>query len=141
MSPEEIAAVEANVADLEGRMDILASAFYRNLFEAAPETRDMFPADMVAQGEKFTTMLGYLIRSLRQWTVLEPASRENGRRHVGYGVTTAHYEQAGTALIAALAEVSGPDWTRETEQAWQAAYRLLAELMLAGARSASTTAR
>ena len=134
MSPEEITLVEASLDDVD--LTVLASVFYRNLFQAAPETRPMFPADMAAQGEKFTTMLSYLIRSLRQWTVLEPMSRENGRRHVEYGVKTAHYEVAGNALVTALSEVS-PSWGPETEQAWRSAYGLLAELMLSGARTST----
>ncbi|BEP13052.1 globin family protein [Acidothermaceae bacterium B102] len=140
MSPEEIVLVEATMADLQDTLPLLAATFYRQLFLAAPEARDMFSTDLVVQGEKFSTMLAYLVRSLRQWTVLEPASRDNGRRHAGYGVTVDHYEVAGVALLAALAEVSGPRWDDATERAWRSAYELLAELMLSGARAGATPA-
>src|SRR4051794_40373923 len=140
MAPEEIALVEGTMADLADRMPLLAATFYARLFAIAPETRVMFPTDMQLQGEKFTTMLAYLVRSLRQWAVLDPTSRDNGRRHAGYGVTVDHYRLAGDALLAALAELSGDDWTPATEQAWRSAYELLAELMLSGARAASTPA-
>ena len=140
MSPEEIVLVEATMADLEDALPLLAAAFYRQLFTAAPEARAMFSTDLVVQGEKFSTMLSYLVRSLRQWAVLEPASRDNGRRHAGYGVTLEHYEIAGVSLLAALAEVSGPGWDDATERAWRSAYELLAELMLSGARAAATPA-
>jgi hemoglobin-like flavoprotein len=135
MSPEEIALVEATISHLDGQMPELARTFYAKLFAAAPETRPLFTTDLELQGAKFTDMLGYLVRSLRHWTSLEPAGRENGRRHVGYGVTTEHYQIAGTALIGALAEVAAPHWDEQTAQAWQAAYGLMAELMLTGARA------
>ncbi len=135
MSPDEIALVEATLSQLDGQMPVLARAFYRNLFAAAPDTRALFTTDLTVQGQKFTDMLGYLVRSLRHWTTLEPAGRENGRKHVGYGVRTEHYEIAGKALIEALAEVSGEAWDDDTAAAWQAAYGLMAELMLTGARA------
>jgi hemoglobin-like flavoprotein len=138
MSPEEITLVEGTMTALADRMPQLAAAFYADLFGTAPETRAMFGSDLTAQGEKFTTMLAYLVRSLRQWTVVEPAARDSGRRHVSYGVATGHYQLAGTALINALAEVSGESWTPEAEHAWRSAYALLAELMMSGARAAET---
>ena len=140
MAPEEIALVEATMVALRDRMPLLATTFYDRLFTAAPETRVLFSTDMDVQGEKFTTMLAYLVRSLRQWTVLEPTSRDNGRRHSGYGVTVEHYRIAGLALVGAMAELLGDDWNAETEQAWTAAYGLLSELMLSGARAAATPA-
>lgn len=121
---------------LQDRREALAAAFYRRLFSALPEVRSLFGSDMAAQGEKFTTMLAYLVRSLGQWSVVEPAARLSGLRHAGYGVTTAHYRVAGESLLGALAEVSGADWTEETEQAWRSAYALLAELMMSGAHDA-----
>lgn len=140
MAPEEIALVEASMAALQDRMPALAATFYDRLFTAAPETRVLFSTDMDVQGEKFTTMLAYLVRSLRSWTVLEPTSRDNGQRHAGYGVTVEHYRIAGVALVGAMAELLGDDWSDETEQAWSAAYGLLAELMLSGARAVATPA-
>jgi len=141
MSPEEVALVEGSLTGLEDRMDQLAAAFYRRLFDAMPEVRSLFGTDMAAQGEKFTTMLAYLVRSLRQWSVVEPAARLSGLRHVGYGVTTAHYLVAGESLLGALAEVSGDAWSEATEEAWRSAYALLAELMMSGAKDAQLDPR
>ena len=101
---------------LADRMDELAAAFYRGLFEALPEVRSLFGTDMEAQGEKFTTMLAYLVRSLRQWSVVEPAARLSGSRHVGYGVTAAHYRVAGAALVSALGEAQARTGRRRPRQ-------------------------
>jgi hemoglobin-like flavoprotein len=40
----------------------------------------------------------------------------------------------GEALMGALADALGPDWTDEVEEAWRLAYNLTAETMMSGAR-------
>ena len=55
-----------------------------------------------------------------------------GSKHVGYGVTREMYDWVGASLLATLAEVAGPNWTRELNDAWAEAYSAIVSLMLAG---------
>lgn len=53
---------------------------------------------------------------------------------MAYGARDWHYAAIGSALIETLRVGLGPAFGRETEQAWSAAYAVLADTMLAAAR-------
>jgi hemoglobin-like flavoprotein len=52
-----------------------------------------------------------------------------GERHVQYGVQPHHYDIVGAALLWTLAQGLGKHFTSEVEEAWTAAYTLLANTM------------
>ena len=60
---------------------------------------------------------------------IAPAVQVLGRRHAGYGVQKHHYAVVEAALSWTLAVGLGEKFTRETEEAWRTAYRVLANTM------------
>ena len=56
-----------------------------------------------------------------------------GERHKGYGVQAHHYELAGGVLIATLAQLFGKDFNCQVRDAWQAAFGLIAAVMVQAA--------
>jgi hemoglobin-like flavoprotein len=75
-------------------------------------------------------------KSLRDTDALVATLRELGARHVAYGATPEHYIVVGEVLIASLAEIAGEAWRPEHELAWGAAFAVIADAMLSGARDA-----
>lgn len=61
--------------------------------------------------------------------MLVPKVEELGRRHAGYGVTDAHYDSVGAALLWTLEQGLGHAWTPEMASAWTEVYRLLSGIM------------
>ena len=59
-----------------------------------------------------------------------PAVRALGARHVGYGVRAEHYAVVGTALLWTLEQGLGAAFTPAVRDAWAAAYRALAGVMV-----------
>jgi hemoglobin-like flavoprotein len=119
------------------RGDELVDVFYARLFAAAPAVEPLFAgADMRRQKAMLLSALVLVRRSLRDMDALVPKLRELGARHVGYGATPEHYIVGGEVLIASLAEIAGEAWRPEHELAWAAAFALIAEAMLSGARDA-----
>jgi hemoglobin-like flavoprotein len=59
-----------------------------------------------------------------------PAASALAKKHVGYGVTAAHYGSVGTALLWTLEQGLGQAWTPAVMAAWTAAYATLSELMM-----------
>ena len=107
----------------------IADRFYERLFTVDPSLRALFHGNIQQQGNKLITMLALVVRSLdRPETILEPA-RRLGERHVQYGVQPHHYATVGASLLWTLAQVFGPAFTPEVEEAWTAAYMLLAGVM------------
>ena len=70
---------------------------------------------------------------------LVPTIADLGRRHTAYGVTDAHYDSVGAALLWTLEQGLGNAWTADVKAAWAAAYTLLAGVMRDAAKAANDT--
>lgn len=129
MTPEQIDRVDLIVKRIAGSDDF-AIRFYERLFDAAPETRAMFP-DLDAQRDKLSTELETLVRLIRNIDALETEAGALGSRHRSYGVRAAHYRLARDAMTGALVDLLGDEFTPPDREAWGRAYDLIAELMQA----------
>jgi hemoglobin-like flavoprotein len=119
------------------RGEELMDVFYARLFVAAPGVEPLFAAtDLRRQKAMLLRALDLVRESLHDTEALVGKLRELGASHVAYGATAEHYIVAGEALIASLAEMAGEAWRPEHELAWGAAFALIADAMLTGARDA-----
>jgi nitric oxide dioxygenase len=59
MTPKEVALVQDSFAKVAPTAEAMAVAFYGRLFDIAPQTRAMFPDDMIEQRRKLMTMLAW----------------------------------------------------------------------------------
>jgi hemoglobin-like flavoprotein len=104
---------------------------------AAPAVKPLFAGtDIRRQKAMLLSALVLVRKSLRDTDALVPKLRELGARHVAYGATPEHYIVVGEALIASLAEIAGEAWRPEHELAWGAAFAVIADAILSGARDA-----
>ncbi|MGA7522034.1 MAG: globin domain-containing protein [Acidobacteriaceae bacterium] len=111
-------------------------AFYRRLFELAPEVRPMFTREMGLQAKKFSDMFAWMIAQLEHPDDLCREMRELAARHSGYGVKVDHYAPVGSALIWMFQHTLGDRFTSEMEEAWLEAYAFLSFEMERGSREA-----
>ena len=84
---------------------------------------------MVEQGRKLMTMISLVVVSLDNLAPILGAIEDMGRRHVAYGVTAAHYDAVGSALLWTLGKGLGDAFTQPVEAAWLDAYTTLASAM------------
>ena len=119
----------------------VADLFYDRLFEIAPHTRRLFPADLSQQKDKLLDVLASAVLHLHKLDSVLPVVQDLGRRHVYYGVTAEHYKPVGAALIWTLERVLGDDFTPATKRAWIAAYKTLAGAMIASAKGVKLPTR
>ncbi len=121
--------VTASFARLVPLSSKATSLFYSRLWEIAPETKPLFHAtDMNQQGMKLMQTLGVTVRSLHDLDSIFPYLRELGQRHIHYGVSKDHFDQVKSALLWTIKECLGRDFTPETQEAWDAAYNLIASM-------------
>jgi hemoglobin-like flavoprotein len=137
VTPEQVALVQGSFAELGPRTRDLAARFYELLFEADPSLRSMFSSDPVVQESLFTSELAVIVRSIPDFGAFVARTRRLGRRHARYGVTYAHYEIAGRALLSALEDTLGSAFTDEMSDAWRLGFDLVAETMMQGATEAA----
>ena len=133
MTPDQISLVQTSFAKVAPISDKAAELFYGRLFEIAPQVRALFPDDMTDQRKKLMATLAVVVKGLSNLDTILPAASALAKRHVRYGAEPAHYPVVGAVLIASMAEVAGPGWRPEYEDAWAEAYSIVAGAMLAGA--------
>ena len=136
LTSTQTALVQRSFAIIAPIADDAAALFYQRLFELDPSLRHMFPEDMTGQRKKLMQMLTAAVKGLDRLDQLVPVLQDMGRRHVGYGVTDAHYETVGAALLWTLEMGLGKGFTPETKEAWTTVYGLLANTMKDAARQA-----
>ena len=129
MTPQQVELVQTSFKKVVPIAGTAADLFYNRLFEIAPETRAMFPADLKEQKIKLMAMLGTAVSNLHRLETILPAVKALGERHKGYGVTAAHYAPVGAALLWTLEKGLGPDFTPEVKTAWTETYTALAGVM------------
>lgn len=113
--------------------DEVALFFYSDLFLRHPQIRDMFPVSMAAQRDHLLQALATIVSDVENTDQLTTYLQALGRDHRKFGTLTAHYDLLGTSFLATLAHFSGPEWTPELAAEWQAAYGLIAQVMIRAA--------
>src|SRR4029434_8083362 len=90
---------------------------------------------MPEQRKKVIEALSLALQSLDDLAALTPTLEELGRRHHRYGVTAAHYDSVGQALLWALEQGLGNAWTPASActhamaSAWTELYGQLSTVM------------
>ncbi|WP_433230783.1 globin domain-containing protein [Actinomadura formosensis] len=113
--------------------DSVAMFFYSDLFVRNPHLRDMFPIGMSGQRDKLLRALGHIVAQVDDLPALVPFLRQLGRDHRRFGIVAEHYPHVGASLLATLRHFTGDDWTDDVESDWNAAYSLVAKVMLEAA--------
>ena len=93
----------------------------------------MFSDDIEEQGKKLMQILTTVVRSLKQFDKVEMAVWQQGRRHEVYGVKKGDFDSASSALLWTLQQGLQHEYIPEVEEAWVAAYTVLASIMQGGA--------
>lgn len=130
--------VRASWPAIARQADALTSGFYRILFENDPSAARLFQGvDMTAQRARLVQALTVVVRALDDIDRLLPPLIALGSRHAKYGVESHHFDSVGRALIQALGETLGEEFTPAVRAAWGEAYGVIASVM----RRALSTSR
>lgn len=139
MTPDQVTLVQHSFALVEPIAPQAAAMFYDNLFKTDPSLRHLFRGDMAEQGGRLMSMIGSAVKMLGQQDKLIPVLQAMGRRHVGYGVTDAHYAPVGAALLLTLKQGLGDAFTPEVHEAWATLYGVISQTMQDAANAAQPT--
>jgi hemoglobin-like flavoprotein len=134
MHPDQTKLVQSTWAMVAPIADAAATLFYDRLFTIDPATRSLFRnTDLPEQRKKLVQAMSFVVNGLEHPEGLLATLEDLGRRHAGYGVTNAHYDTVGAALLWTLEQGIPSAWTSEAKDAWTAAYGIVADAMRRGA--------
>jgi hemoglobin-like flavoprotein len=140
MTPQQIALVQSSYSRLGPEKARVGVNLLARLFAADPQARGLFKNN-ANHAPIFNGALQLVVKGLSDTESLLPMVSALGCRHAIYGVEARHYAAAGGALVGALDDVMGPDFTPEVRDAWIAAYGLLSATMQAAGDSWQASAR
>lgn len=129
MNSSQITLVKTSFEKIKPQSDEAAALFYSRLFETTPTVKPLFKSNMQEQRRKLMQMLEAAVNGLDQLEAITPAVQDLGKRHIAYGTLFEHYDSVGAALLWALEQSLGTDFTPEVKQAWSDVYTLLASVM------------
>ncbi len=114
--------------------DAVVEDLYTRLFAAHPSLDALFIGSNSTLKQKFLDTMDVIVSQLSagqpEKSHLHAGLRALGEQHSGYGVHARHYQFVEDALLDALAADLGSRFCDTTRQAWQQAYRQVAEAML-----------
>lgn len=129
LTSEQIELIRDSFHRLEPDAEV-AEKFYDRLFEIAPELRSMFRSDMTGQGMRFMRTMRVIVQYLDEPESLRPYLRKLAEGHAAYGVKAKHFKPMGQALIWTMRQALGDEFPEGADDAWEAAYELLAYEMV-----------
>jgi hemoglobin-like flavoprotein len=134
MTPAQIRTIRTSFAKIAPILPRLAQRFYTTLLATAPELRGLWGGNDEAQQQKFVSAVTELVhrRSSMAMPVVggEASAPADLRRHVGHGVQPEPLGKMRASLTQALREELGADFTPVVQQAWEAAFDVLAKGLL-----------
>ncbi|MCE3556570.1 globin domain-containing protein, partial [Pseudonocardia sp. RS11V-5] len=134
LDPALLNLVKRSRPRIEHKTAELADHFYTALLARAPGLRTLFPLDPHGRRAPLTDTLIWLLQRLDDRDELVRRLADLGRDHRKHGITAAHYETAGHALLDTLAHIHGPTtWTPPIAAAWAKAYAAATHEMLTAA--------
>ena len=113
-----------------GRADVLASAFFANLFSLDPSLRLLFLGESVEQGRE---------RERRFVHAVDVAVANLHRFETRPGEAPVSWDAVGVSLLGALHHVLGHAMTPAVRDAWAAAYAAIATAMRAASAADRST--
>ncbi|AXQ29191.1 hemin receptor [Solimonas sp. K1W22B-7] len=137
MTPRQIKNVQVSFERIAPYSAQAAELFYRRLFMLDPALRPLFREDLVRHGQQLMDALAWAVRGLQDRAGLIASIQALGQRHAGYGARPEHYDTVGDALLWALQQGLGDEFSQEVRDAWVAAYALIAGIMLDAAAQKS----
>jgi hemoglobin-like flavoprotein len=128
LSHAQVMLVQQTLAQAYRTESPIAELFYTRLFALDPSLRLLFQRDSREQERKFMALLVSVVSRLAHPGRLLPVLNRYARRQAGNGVREEHYALVEAALLGALGQVLGEQFTPMVETAWRRACRLVAEL-------------
>lgn len=136
MTPEQLRLVRTTVVRIEDQAERFSNKFVEALVWASPDLGRFLPGDPAALAEvrrSFVRELAFLAESAADLRTFLRTARKLGARNHRRGMRPEHYEAIAPALMTALRDTMGTEFTPEVELAWRRLYCLITETMLEAA--------
>lgn len=125
--------IDASVPVLREHGLAITSVFYKNMFDAYPNLKNMFNMGNQANGSQQQSLASAVFAyaaNIDNAAALGPVIKRIAHKHAAVGLTADHYPIVGEHLIGAIKQILGEASSQELLDAWGEAYWLLAHQLI-----------
>jgi hemoglobin-like flavoprotein len=133
MSDRQKRLVRESFQSLEQYAESVLMLFYGRWFATDPSVRPLFQVPIKDQSRKLMETLRTVADAQDDFEGLRPLLAELGRKHLTYGAQPRHYETMRSALLWALGQTLGEEFSRDTKEAWTALLIAVSAVMIEAA--------
>src|SRR5699024_5891499 len=133
LSTETMNIIKSTAPVLEEHGATITTVFYKTMFENHPELLNIFNEANQKQGKQqvaLANMVYAAAKNIDQLEVVLDEVKLVAHKHRGLDVRPEHYPIVGKYLLIAIKEVLGDAATDEIMQAWEEAYRVIAQVFI-----------
>lgn len=110
--------------------DLFVDKFYQLMFEHHPETRSLFPENLIEQKRTLLSTLDNVINGIEYINELEKELIELGQHHKNIGIKQEMFNAFITTIVETANSSSDYRLTNEELIAWENAFREVSNIML-----------
>ncbi|MFC4214346.1 MAG: hemoglobin-like flavoprotein [Pseudophaeobacter arcticus] len=110
-------------------LDTFIPVFYQSFFAACPEARAIFPTDIARLEAKMLASLTHMAEALESTDRLDGILAALGNKHHRMEISDTHFNHFISSFTNTLATILGPEWSKETDEAWTQFLRFVAMRM------------
>lgn len=133
LTTEHINVVKSTIPLLENGGSAITEHFYQRLFKHNPELKDIFNMTNQQSGRQKTALFEAILayaKNIDNLAVLKQAVERITQKHTSFHIQPEHYQVVGLHLIETLRELLPEQFTKQVEDAWGAAYGVLATIFI-----------
>ena len=130
LSQNTIDAVKASTPLIGANAEKITTRMYEILFSKYPETKPLFTNAQGDQHKKLAGAIAAFATNIDRLDALSGAVEKMATTHVATNVKPEHYPMVGDALVNAMADVLGDDFSDEYKVAWGEAYGFLGSILM-----------
>ncbi|KAJ9607905.1 Nitric oxide oxidoreductase [Cladophialophora chaetospira] len=133
LTKEQADTITATVPVLVQYGNQITTAFYANLLRDVPALNNVFNTSNQRNGHQQKALAGALYAyaaNINNLDALKPALERICQKHVSLYIKPEQYDIVGKYLLGAMGEVLGEALSLEILEAWTAAYKQLADIMI-----------
>lgn len=134
LSPEARPYIEASVPVLREHGLTITRTFYKNMFAEHPELTNLFNMGNQANGAQQQSLAAAVFAyaaNIDNLDALAPVVSRIVHKHASVGIAAKHYPIVGRHLLGSIQQTLGDAATPELLSAWEEAYGVLADALIA----------
>jgi len=130
LSQETITSIKETIPLINKEAENVTTRMYEVLFSKYPETKPLFDNATSDQHKKLAGAIAAFAANIDNLGALAKAVEKMASVHVSANVKPIHYPMVADALITAMGDVLGNNFTDSYKNAWIEAYTFLADILM-----------